>query len=631
MANLSQKKREEMLRFLETLKEQHSDDESLMAINQIEKELTAKKYGLVWEEHEERIDDVMNTKIPVFTEISDKELNNGEDMRYNFLLEGDNLHSLRLLEKTHKGKIDIVYIDPPYNTGKKDFIYGDKRVEGDDSFRHSKWLSFMYHRLMSVKRLLAKDGFIFISIDDNELCQLRLLCDEIFGDENFISILSIENNPKGRKNSNFISVSNEYCLIYGKNKEISYFLENIPKSVSDVVQDENGNYVHNSGKRVLVGENSFNGYVLDFESDKHYSVYYNSELKDIVIRKEKAIDEYDCELLEKGYVRYISYNNNRFVLNTYSVKRFMQLYSNGALDFKNGKIYEKNFNTSIRMKSMVVNRDYRGIVNNKETDVKIDVKTTSAGSAMKELFNVKDVPFSNPKNVGLIKLLLSLIDKKDCIVLDFFAGSGTTGQAVLELNQYDGGKRQFILCTNNEIDDTIIKQHALKCGFIEKAREFKEFLGTPKYLELLEMEELKKNGICQKVTYPRLRTYITGMRADGSKYSSGVVANLKYYKTDFIPKDSEELYDDLLDHIIEMIQLQYGVKVDNEKYVIIMDDDEMDEFEKNFQHYTELKSLFINQDVLLTTAQEKLLSNVNTYIIPDCYFDFELREAGELW
>lgn len=132
MANLSQKKREEMLRFLETLKEQHSDDESLMAINQIEKELTAKKYGLVWEEHEERIDDVMNTKIPVFTEISDKELNNGEDMRYNFLLEGDNLHSLRLLEKTHKGKIDIVYIDPPYNTGKKDFIYGDKRVEGDD-------------------------------------------------------------------------------------------------------------------------------------------------------------------------------------------------------------------------------------------------------------------------------------------------------------------------------------------------------------------------------------------------------------------------------------------------------------------------------------------------------------------
>lgn len=103
------------------------------------------------------------------------------------------------------------------------------------------------------------------------------------------------------------------------------------------------------------------------------------------------------------------------------------------------------------------------------------------------------------------------------------------------------------------------------------------------------------------------------------------------FKTDFVDRKSEEIYDDLLEHIIEMIQLQYGVKVDNKTYVIIMDDDEMDEFEKNFAEYVDLKAVFINQDVLFSTAQEKLLKNVNTFIIPDCYFDFELREVGELW
>lgn len=131
MANLSQIKREKMLAFLEALKEQHDDDESLMAINQIEKELTAKKYGLIWEEHEEEVDIKMQTHIPVFTEVKEKEIVDDSDSdECNFLLEGDNLHSLKLLEKTHKGKIDVIYIDPPYNTGGKDFIYNDTYYSG---------------------------------------------------------------------------------------------------------------------------------------------------------------------------------------------------------------------------------------------------------------------------------------------------------------------------------------------------------------------------------------------------------------------------------------------------------------------------------------------------------------------
>lgn len=169
MANLSQQRREQMLSFLETLKEQHNDDASLIAINQIEKELTSKKYGLVWEEHEEEVDVKMKTHIPVFTEVKEKEIvGNSESDEFNFLLEGDNLHSLRLLEKTHKGKIDVIYIDPPYNTGHKDFIYDDAFVDRQDGYSHSKWISFMEKRLKIAHSLLKSSGTIFISIDDNE-------------------------------------------------------------------------------------------------------------------------------------------------------------------------------------------------------------------------------------------------------------------------------------------------------------------------------------------------------------------------------------------------------------------------------------------------------------------------------
>ena len=215
MANLSQIKREQMIRFLEKLKEQHSDDESLIAINQIEKELTSKKYGLVWEEHEEEVDVKMQTHIPVFTEVKEWEIiGNPDSEEYSFLLEGDNLHSLKLLEKTHRGKIDVIYIDPPYNTGGKDFRYDDSFVDVLDGFRHSKWISFMEKRLQIAKQLLTTGGCIFISIDDNEQAQLKLICDDILGAENFVANLVW---AAGRKNdSKYISVSHEYMLCYAK-------------------------------------------------------------------------------------------------------------------------------------------------------------------------------------------------------------------------------------------------------------------------------------------------------------------------------------------------------------------------------------------------------------------------------
>ena len=215
--------------------------------------------------------------------------------------------------------------------------------------------------------------------------------------------------------------------------------------------------------------------------------------------------------------------------------------------------------------------------------------TKNGSDELIRLFGNK--PFDFPKPTNIIQYLLELVSTlyTDLIILDFFAGTGTTGHAVLKLNAEDGGHRKFILCTNNE------------------------------------------NGICEEVTYQRLKTVITGKRADGSEYSEGIPANLKYFKTDFVDKDSEELSDELLEHIAEMIELEHSIKVDNKKYVMILTDEEMDEFEQNITSYTDLKAVFVNQDILLSATQQKLLDSLSSYVIPDYYFDFELREAGELW
>ena len=410
------------------------------------------------------------------------------DNTQNLYIEGDNLDVLKVLRETYLGKVKMIYIDPPYNTG-NDFVYNDNFAQGKGEFEetsglfdeegnqtidimqrntesngrfHTDWLNMIYPRLKVARDMLADDGVIFISIDDNEVENLKKVCTEIYGEQNFIGILSVENNPKGRKNSSFISVSSEYCMIYAKDKSISYFIENVPKQASDMTIDENGRYVHNSGKRVLVGENSFNNKVSKVESDKNYSVYYRKKDNSLITKKE-LFGENDNTLINDGYKKFFSFYKNYLVENTYTETKLKELHKSQALDFSNDKIYEKNFNDTIRIKSLLVNKEYDAIVRGSKQKFSMELTTTGAGTIIKDLFRSKDVLFTAPKNPGYIKLLISLIDSKESIVLDFFSGSATTAHAVMKLNAEDGGNRKFIMVQLPEKTDE--KSDAYKAGY----------------------------------------------------------------------------------------------------------------------------------------------------------------------
>lgn len=558
MANLSQEKRERMLAFLASLKAQHSDDESLIAFGEIEKELKAKKYGLVWEEHEEEVDVKMRTHIPVFTADESMTITGDPSTeRFNFLLEGDNLHSLRLLEKTHRGRIDVIYIDPPYNTTNKDFVYNDCKIGEDDGFRHSKWISFMVERLKIAQKLLSERGCIFISIDDNEQAALKMLCDEVFGEQRFVALIPWRKRTAKSDVPFGISQDCESILCYAnslfkaaiKGKERKYY----------ETPDFPGKpwRFHDLTKQTTVEERPNSNFsIVNPKTGEEYPV---NPLRSWAITKETFDFYYQQD-------RIIFPGDYSFLKISKPVLRYWKSDDEAKAGSDFGLVAASTFLPS----------DIVGM-------------TQDGTKEVTEIFGTKK--FNFPKPIGLIKYLIEIatVRTPDAVVLDFFAGSGTTGQAVMELNKLDGGTRRFILCTNNE------------------------------------------NGICENVTYQRIKTVITGKRQDGSTYSDGIPANLMYFRTDFVDKESEELSEELLNHIREMIQLEHGVKIDDQKYVIIMDDEEMDAFERSFSSYTQLKAVFINQDVFLSASQEEVLGNVDSYIIPDYYFDFELREAGEIW
>ena len=602
MPNLSQLKRQRMLAFLDKIKEEHkTDDEMLIALGEIANALISKKYGLVWEQHEEKVDVAMQTNIPVFTEVPEREISLVPDNRYNFLLEGDNLHSLYLLEKTHKGAIDLIYIDPPYNTGHEDFVYDDNYVAEEDSFRHSKWLSFMEKRLLIAKELLSEKGVIFIQISDIEVAQLKCLCDDIFGESNFLNIISVNMKniagASGGGEDKRFKKNCEYILVYAKSYDFLPLFNGpyVYTEISDLIQryiDEGKSWKYTT---VLLdaGEKEYIGSTVDGDGN---------DIK-IFLRK-------NPQMLSVKQVAEIEGISEKEVYKKYGVKIFQTTNAQTSIrtrvmDFRieNG-ITEDLLSIEYvpktgKNKGRVYEQFYKGdkcrlFVWLKDTSEEIDgelYKRDLQGTywdmngAMKNVTKEGSVEFSNGKKpVDLLKQIINLYPQDDITVLDFFAGSATTGHAVVALNAEDGGTRKFILCTNNE------------------------------------------NDICDTKTYPRLKNVAEGY----GKYQA-LPFNLKYYKTAFVSRDEEYLSDALLEHMTEMIQLEHGVKIDGSNYIMVMSDEEADELQANWANYPDVKALYVSKNVLFTTEQCDLFANTDIYIIPDYYFNFELKEVGESW
>lgn len=647
MANLSKKKREEMISFLDSIRSQHSDDESMIAINQIQKELTSKKYGLVWEEHDEEVFTMMNHSIPVFSEEYDREIMMDESFPYNFILEGDNLHSLTLLEKTLRHQIDVIYIDPPYNTGAKDWKYNNDYVDKVDTYRHSKWLSMMSARMKIASTLLKDDGVFICAIDENELGTTLLLIEDIFGPGYTADPIAVVHNPRGVQGDNF-SYVNEYAIfVYRKGykvigeriveeEEIDWSpLRNwgsesersdarncfYPVYVKDgkIVGfgDVTPNEIHPKQTEFDAETGVYSVYPIDVKGVERKWRYARQTVENIchLLRAKETKTGYDIEL-GKNYAPYKTvWTDKKYDANEYGTQLIGSMIPNNEFTFP------------------------------------------------KSVYNVYDC------------LYAVLRDRKNAIVLDYFAGSGTTGHALLMLNKNMNANHRFILCTNNDVGEAREKEFIKKVGKIEENPT-----GWQDWRHL--------HGIASSVTYPRIKSAIKGfvhskdfknilfqkkltpavlknmsktlkdvdaviakykndyddvkMDIDGQtlvvlgvskkgKNIDGIPANLKYYTTEFVEKESEELTDELLDHVVEMIQVQYGVKVDGQRFVLILSDEDMDSFEERYEENDEIEAVFVSQDVLLTTKQEEILNSLNTYTIPDCYFDFELREVGEIW
>lgn len=537
--NVSKEKREKLLAkiksiktFIATAPQDENTAQLLSYIADLEKEIKDKKYGLVFEEHREAIDEILETHTPVLSEDKNLFIDNGGQM--NFLIEGDNLASLKLLEKTHKGKIDLIYIDPPYNTlknEKDDFTYDDIRIDKTDTFAHSKWISFMRERLILSHKLLSQNGCIFISIDDHEYANLKLLMDSIFSEKNFLCNI-IWNSTKSVTNTAVVSVSHTYNLVYFK--DINYIIENRTKF-----------RVPEKGEGFANPDNDPRGL---WKADPFQ------------VGGWRPNQQYDIVNPKTGII----YKPNKGCSWKNDYEKFKSLLADNRI------VFGKNGTSGPQRKRFIWEAEERGRVVKTIWD---DIETTTNGTQLlKKLFDGNS-PFSNPKPLTLIIRILQLGSSCNSTILDFFAGSGTTGHAVMKLNAEDGGKRKFILCTNNE------------------------------------------NNICRDVTYERIKRVI-----NKENYS----ASLKYYKVDFVPI-SDKLYyeyaDELLKHIRELVELENGINFNgNADIAIILTEQELDDFTVNLPAHC--KTIYLGHDVLPNEAQERLFKKrgIVVNIIPDYYY-----------
>jgi adenine-specific DNA-methyltransferase len=440
----------------ETL-ENWTKDELIKEVKKLKKR---KKYGIVWEAKPEKVVELCKEKLPVLTEDKTKEINTDDLKPMNILIEGDNYHALSVLNYTHKGKIDVVYIDPPFNTGAKDWKYNNDYVDINDQWRHSKWLSMMSKRLLLAKKLLRNDGVLICAIDDNEFHHLGCLLEDIFSGWE-IHCVTIVHNPRGIQGNNF-SYTHEYAyFVFRKGlkvigprklKEEEIYWSNLRNWGGESLRTDARNcfypIVVKNNKIIGFGDVPKNDFHPKKQTEEKKGVYY--------------VWPIDIKGIERKW-RYARKSVD-------SVKQLLKVKkSNDRIEIEIGKPY--------------------GTVRTVWQDSRYDA--AEYGTKLVHSL-VPNTHFDFPKSVyNTYDCVAPIVNqRKDAIVLDYFAGSGTTGHAVLMLNKEDGGSRKFILCTNNE------------------------------------------NGIAVEVCHPRIKRVVKGHKDYPD--ITGIPANLKYFKTDFV-------------------------------------------------------------------------------------------------
>ncbi len=516
-------------------------------IAELKKLSKRKKYGLVWEEEKtkEKFEAEAEGKLPVLVEDKKREIKTDSDLPAgqtgkptHILIEGDNYHALSVLNYTHAKSIDVIYIDPPYNTGAKDWKYNNNYVEKEDAYRHSKWLSFMNNRLKLAKKLLKPKGVLICTIDENEHATLGLLLQEIFSDREIVCV-TIVHNPGGIQGKNF-SYCHEYAyFVHPKN---GTFISKIRRDDIDPVPLRD--WGKESAKRESAKNCFFPIYVKDEKVIGFGEVCPEKfhPKKSNILRKDGVTEIYpiDKNEIERKW-------------------RFSRQSIEGIRDELICK----------RMKDELVivrdKKDYRW------KTIWTDGKYNANIYGTKLLNNIIEINFPFPKSLYAIMDCIRAVihDKDKATILDFFAGSGTTGHAVLELNKEDKGNRQFILCTNNE------------------------------------------NNICTDITYPRVAKIIEGYKNNEEKKIIGLGGNLKYYKTNFVGSEpthrnkklltdksiemlciKENTFDEVLKSPLELVPLagrgqrgvSYCIFSNNEKFTaILFDEMKMQEFKKEIK------------------------------------------------
>ncbi|MBX3008039.1 MAG: site-specific DNA-methyltransferase [Melioribacteraceae bacterium] len=414
---------------------------------------------------------------------SESTMNRGEESQ-NIFIEGENLEVLKVLQKSYFGKIKMIYIDPPYNTGSDSFIYpdrfaeskdeylkriGDKDEEGlllkegmfrknskDSGHYHSNWLSMMYPRLYLARNLLRDDGVIFVSIDDNEVHNLRMIMNEIFGEENFVASIIWQKKYSPQNDARWLSDNHDFVLLYGKNKEIwrPFLLER-----TEEMDKRYSNPDHDSkGPWKLITLHAKSGKGTHFE----YS-------------------------FKNGYVwRPPSGTYPRFSLDT--LKRYEE--ENKIWFGKDGKSVPavKNYLSEVKQGiTPLTIWMHKEVGHNHEA--KEDIKKL-----------LESNPFDSPKPVKLLKKILAISSSDNDLVLDFFAGSGTTAQAVMELNKEDGGNRKFILVQLPEKTDEASEAYKANYKTIadickERIRRVIKKLNTPASVSPSLFKEGEQKGV----------------------------------------------------------------------------------------------------------------------------------------